>query len=38
MPQRLDIHRGIKYAITYFGGVTLAATITHHRAHLSDTT
>jgi putative transposase len=40
---RLKNWRGIatrydKYAITYFGGVTLAATITHHHAHLSDTT
>jgi hypothetical protein len=24
--------------MTYLGGVALAATITHHRAHLSDTT
>jgi transposase len=27
-----------KYALTYFGGVTLAATVIHHRTHLADTT
>jgi putative transposase len=40
---RLKNWRGIatrydKYAMTYLGGVALAATITHHRAHLPDTT
>lgn len=40
---RLKHWRGIatrydKYAFTYLGGVTLAALVTHHRKHLSDTT
>lgn len=39
---RLKCWRGIatrydKYALTYLGGVTLAATITFHRTHLPDT-
>lgn len=39
---RLKHWRGVatrydKYAFTYLGGVTLAALVTHHRAHLSDT-
>jgi len=38
---RLKHWRGIatrfdKYALTYLGGVTLAATITYHRTHLPD--
>lgn len=40
---RLKHWRGVatrydKYALTYLGGVTLAAIVIHHRAHLSDTT
>lgn len=40
---RLKHWRGVatrydKYAFTYLGGVTLAALVTHHRTHLSDTT
>lgn len=40
---RLKQWRGVatrydKYAFTYLGGVTLAALVTHHRTHLSDTT
>jgi putative transposase len=27
-----------KYALTYLGGLTLAAIIVHHRTHLPDTT
>lgn len=39
---RLKHWRGVatrydKYAFTYLGGVTLAALVTHHRTHLSDT-
>jgi putative transposase len=40
---RLKHWRGVatrydKYAITYLGGVTLAAIVIHHQTHLSDTT
>ena len=40
---RLKHWRGIatrfdKYALTYLGGVTLAATISYHRVHLADST
>jgi putative transposase len=40
---RLKHWRGVatrydKYALTYHGGVTLAAIVTYHRTHLSDTT
>lgn len=40
---RLKQWRGIatrydKYALTYLGGVTLAAIVIHHRTHLPDTT
>jgi putative transposase len=40
---RLKHWRGIatrydKYALTYLGGLTLAAIVIHHRAHLPDTT
>lgn len=40
---RLKHWRGIatrydKYALTYLGGVTLAAIVIHHRTHLPDTT
>jgi len=39
---RLKHWRGVatrydKYALTYLGGVTLAAIVIHHRTHLSDT-
>ena len=40
---RLKHWRGVatrydKYALTYLGGVTLAAIVIHHRTHLPDTT
>jgi len=40
---RLKHWRGVatrydKYALTYLGGVTLAAIVIHHRTHLSDRT
>lgn len=40
---RLKHWRGVatrydKYALTYLGGVTLAAIVIHHRTHLADTT
>jgi len=40
---RLKHWRGVatrydKYALTYLGGVILAAIVVHHRTHLSDTT